>query len=191
MTAQGSPPARIDLGDGTCLRFLTLDDADAVARAVGESLEHLRPWMPWAGEQSADPAFQRERIAKLPDAAARGEEWQYGLFAAEAGGFIGSFGMMTRRGPGTIELGYWLHARAVGRGYATAAAGALTDVARAMPGVRRVLIYCDEANAPSAAVARRLGYSLVRTEHRAPEAPAETGRQMVWAREAAETRGDA
>jgi RimJ/RimL family protein N-acetyltransferase len=174
-------PAKIPLDNGTMLRFFTESDAETVARAVDESLAHLKPWMPWADVQSANADFQRERLRKLPQLAARGEEWQYGLFPDDGSHLLGSFGLMTRRGPGTLEIGYWLHVDAVGRGYATRAVAALTDLALALPHVQRVLIYCDEANTPSAAIPERLGYVLQRVGRRAPEAPGETGREMVWA----------
>src|SRR5262245_4424090 len=106
------------------------DDAELVATAVADSIEHLRPWMPWANEQSTDPKFQRERLSNQPQLAARGEEWQYGLFDADESQMLGSFGLMTRRGPGTLEIGYWLHVDATGRGHATRAAQACCEIAR-------------------------------------------------------------
>jgi RimJ/RimL family protein N-acetyltransferase len=174
------PRSPIELSDGSRLRCFTPDDADAVARAVGESLEHLRPWMPWADEQSADPAFQRERLKKMPELARRQEEWQYGLFPADESRVLGSFGLMTRRGPGTIEIGYWVHVDAIGQGHATRATRQLTEHAHELDGVRQVVICCDEANDRSAAIPRSLGFSLVRVESRAPEAPGERGRLMIW-----------
>ncbi len=184
MSTRVSLPDRFDLGaDGLHLRAFTVDDAAAVAVAVAESMEHLEPWMPWAGAQSADVGFQRGRLRKLPDLARRGEEWQYGLFERDDRRVLGSFGVMTRRGPGTLEIGYWLHVDAGGRGYATRAAAALTQAAAVQPGVRRVLICCDEANARSAAIPQRLGYSLARVERRTPEAPGESGRLMMWERQ--------
>jgi RimJ/RimL family protein N-acetyltransferase len=45
-----------------------------------------------------------------------------------------------------------------------------------------VLVYTDEANTRSAAVPRRLGYTLVGVEDAPRSAPDETGRQQVWAR---------
>jgi RimJ/RimL family protein N-acetyltransferase len=174
------PPARIELDDGSVLRFLTVDDAAAVAGAVRVSLEHLRPWMPWADEQSGRVAFQRDRIRRQPATAARGEEWQYGLFAADDINCLGSFGLMTRRGPGTIEIGYWIHVDACGRGHATRAVAALIHIAFAFAGIEKVLICCDEANARSAAIPRRLGFELSRVERRPPEAPGECGRLMIW-----------
>lgn len=183
-------PDRIDLEDGTHLRFFVVDDAEAVARAVAENLEHLRPWMPWADAQSAEPAFQRDRLRKLPALAERGEEWQYGLFAPDDS-VLGSFGLMTRRGPGTMEIGYWIRADAEGRGLATRASAALTDVALGLDGIRRVFICCDEENVRSAAIPRRLGYRLLRTDTRAPEAPGERGRLMMWVRDRADGGGRA
>jgi RimJ/RimL family protein N-acetyltransferase len=175
-------PRRIDLTDETYLRPFDIGDAEAIATAVAESLEHLRPWMPWATEQSADVTFQRERLRGLPAKAVNGEEWQYGLFDGDDARMIGSFGLMTRMGPGTLEIGYWLHVEAGGRGHATRAAGALTDVALTIDDVQRVFICCDEANTRSAAIPQRLGYQLAEVVRRAPEAPGEVGRLMVWAK---------
>jgi RimJ/RimL family protein N-acetyltransferase len=173
-------PDAIDLADGLQLRQFTVDDAEGVADAVRDSLEELRMWLPWAGVESTKVDFQRDRLRKLPQIAARGEEWQYGLFAEGDPRVLGSFGLMTRRGPGTMEIGYWVHTAAAGRGYCTRAVRALTPVALAMPNVHRVLIFCDEANVKSAAIPRKLGYTLLRTDNHAIEAAGETGRMMCW-----------
>lgn len=177
------PPSRVELDDDTFLRLLTVDDAQRIADAVAESIDHLRPWMPWATEESTDPVFQRARLRRLAELQQRGEEWDFGLFATDDATLLGTFGLMTRRGPGTLEIGYWLHAGHTNRGHTTRAVAALTEVALRTDGVDRVLIYCDEANERSAAVPRRLGFTLTRVAARAPEAPAETGREMVWTRE--------
>src|SRR4051794_31436441 len=123
-----APPERIKLDDDVVVRWVTVADAEAIARAVGESLEHLKPWMPWADVRSADVTFQRGRLREQVRQRTRAEEWQYGMFAGRKS-FLGSIGLMTRRGPGTIEIGYWLHVDAVNRGLATRAARALTAAA--------------------------------------------------------------
>ena len=175
-----TPPEYIDLGAGAYLRWFTVDDAAALARAVDESLDHLKPWMSWADARSGDVLFQRSRLRTLQSLMERGDEWQYGVFDGNDERVLGSIGLMTRRGPGRLEIGYWLHVDCEGHGYATRGAGALTEVAKAEPGIHTVLIYCDEANERSAAVPRRLGYTLERIHRRAPEAPGETGREMQW-----------
>jgi RimJ/RimL family protein N-acetyltransferase len=117
---------------------------------------------------------------------ARGEETRGGqahggaCCGTRCGEILGSFGLHRRSGPDSIEIGYWVHAAHAGRGYATAAARALTQVALALPGVLRVEIHCDAANVASAAIPRKLGYRLDRIEDREPQAPSETGRLMIW-----------
>jgi RimJ/RimL family protein N-acetyltransferase len=177
---RASPPERIDLANDTYLRWLTTDDAPALAGAVERSLDHLQPWMPWADGRSAETAFQRARLRNQPQQRDRREEWQYGLFAATGDRFLGAFGLMTRRGPGTLEIGYWMHVDEGGRGRATEAARALTDAGLDLVGIDRMIIMCDEANVRSAAIPERLGYTLERVETRAPEAPGECGRMQVW-----------
>jgi RimJ/RimL family protein N-acetyltransferase len=176
------PPARIKVDDGYVLRLLGISDADAVARSVRESLEHLQPWMPWAGEESTKESFQRTRLRGAKHKAAKGEEWQYGLFPRGEASLVGSFGMMGGKWPATIEIGYWVHVAETGRGLARRATRALTNVALTLDGIATVCIRCDEANVRSASVPRALGYTLIRTETRDPEAPAESGRLMVWER---------
>lgn len=157
--------------------------AESVARAVRESLAHLRPWMPWAaGEDSADPEFQRRRLLEVESAWDRGDEFGFVLTAATADEVFGAFGLMTRRGPGVLEIGYWVHADVGGRGVATSAARALTRVALAESDVDCVAIVCDAANVRSAAIPRALGYRLESVHPRPASAPADSGREMVWVR---------
>ena len=175
----GAVPEHIALDhpDGIALRRARSSDAVQLARAVAESKAHLRPWMPWAdGDESSDPAFQAQRLADGEAAWARGDEFNYLLVSTHpaaldetasepvAGGrVLGACGLMTRRGPGTLEIGYWTHAAVGGRGYARALAKSLTEVAVRTPGVDEVFIVCDAANVRSAAIPRALGY-LLRSE---------------------------
>lgn len=175
------PPRRIELPDAV-LRPFAVADADSLAHAVEVSLTELKPWMPWADATAADPKFQRERLAGVVAQFARGEEYQYGLFDSAESEVLGSFGLMTRRGRGTLEIGYWLRSDATGRGHGTRAAGALTNVGLGMRGVKKILIYTDEANTRSAAIPRRLAFDLLRVEDAPATAPSETGRQQVWVR---------
>ena len=69
-----SPPTRITVDDGYTLRLLGISDASIVARSVRESLEHLQPWMPWAGEESTQESFQRTRLRGAKHKAAKGTD---------------------------------------------------------------------------------------------------------------------
>jgi hypothetical protein len=59
-----------------------------------------------------------------------------------------------------LEIGYWIRADSIKRGYATETAAALTRVAVETDGIRRVEIRCDVDNLPSAAIPRKLGFTL-------------------------------
>jgi RimJ/RimL family protein N-acetyltransferase len=173
------PPERIKLS-GYVLRRMTVLDAPAVSRAATESLEHLRPWMPWATPEGVSVEAQRLRMSGPAWSWAPDADYAYGVFLAD-GRLAGALGLHRRIGPGAVEIGYWVHVDHTRRGIATASARALTDVGFALAGVQRVEIHCDAANRASAAVPARLGYRLVGTEDHAPEAPGEEGRRLIWA----------
>ncbi|MCU1494760.1 MAG: Ribosomal-protein-L7p-serine acetyltransferase [Acidimicrobiaceae bacterium] len=176
MTAH--PPDVIDAGR-VVLRLFAQDDAERVAAAVTRNLKHLEPWMPWATEQAGTLGVQRELVEAAAEGRRKGTDYEYVALTHE-GDLVGRFGLHRRVGPGAVELGYWLDADAVGHGFATAAAEALTRAALELDGVHRVEIHCDEANLRSRGVPTRLGYRLDRVEHDGVRAPAEVGRSMVW-----------
>jgi RimJ/RimL family protein N-acetyltransferase len=172
------PPEIIDAGT-LLLRRGTEDDAADLAAAVAESLDHLAPWMPWATPEAATVEAQRRRLV---DGEWGPNEYPY-LMTRPAGDIVGVCSFHRRIGPTGLEIGYWVSARHTRCGYATTAAGALTSTALSLPGIERVEIHCDEANVASAGVPRRLGYRLDRIEAHSIDAPAETGRFMIWVTE--------
>jgi RimJ/RimL family protein N-acetyltransferase len=174
-----SPPERLELPRAVLAR-LRESHADLMAQAVLASLDHLKPWMPWASVEAGSPAAQRDRCLAMQDSWASGSDYTYVLLTDESGPVIGSFGLHRRVGPGAIELGYWVHVDYVGQGYATAAAQALTEAGLALDDVTRVEIHTDQANVKSAAIPQRLGFRLDRVDEREPEAPAECGRIQIW-----------
>lgn len=179
-----APPEQVDAGR-CVLRRVRDADADDLATAVGASLDHLRPWMPWATPEAADPRTQRFRVAEADEMWAAGTDYIYSVFAVERL-LVGAIGLHRRVGDGGIEIGYWIAEGQTRRGFGTAAAEAMTSVALGLPGVRRVEIHCDEANVASAAIPRKLGYRLDRVIAHEPEAPGESGRRMIWVRDAAD-----
>jgi len=162
------------------LRRVRSADAGELAAAVSASMDHLRPWMPWATPEAADPRTQRVRVAEADEMWAAGTDYIYSVFTADEDELVGAIGLHRRVGDGGIEIGYWIAERHTRRGFGTAAAEALTLVALGLPGVRRVEIHCDEANTASAAIPRKLGYRLDRVTAHEPEAPGESGRRMIW-----------
>ena len=155
-------------------------DAEELAAAAQASLEHLRLFLPWATSEGVTIEAEREFTRHAEEQWDAGAEYIYLLRQAGGGPVLGSFGLHRRLVPNAIEIGYWLHVDHTGHGYATAAAGALTQAGLALTGIDWVEIHTDVANTASAAIPRRLGYHLDRVIDHAIQAPGESGRHQVW-----------
>jgi RimJ/RimL family protein N-acetyltransferase len=92
---------------------------------------------------------------------------------------IGSCGIVVRT-DGRREIGYWVHVDHEGHGHASRAARLLTQLWREQRDEARIEVRCDEANAKSAAIPNKLGYTLEAVVDDPAETPGETGRTMVW-----------
>ncbi|MDA8072575.1 MAG: GNAT family protein [Actinomycetota bacterium] len=172
------PPPRTAAG-WLLLRRPEPGDSSALYDAVVASVDHLRPWMSWAEgytPQMAE-AFVDRNAAKPGDPPVA--EVSYLVWDRDDH-LLGVCGLHARIGPGALEIGYWVDVRRTGRGVATLAAAALTELAFSISGVRAVEIHHDEANRASRAVPARLGYELVATVDDAPGAPAEVGAELQW-----------
>ncbi|WP_406204302.1 GNAT family N-acetyltransferase [Kitasatospora sp. NBC_01560] len=168
----------IELDDLTLRRFDGEADLPEFFRVIEESLEHLRPWMPWVAEHSLGRTA--EFLARRAGLWAGGEAFSYAIVAD--GAIVGACMLFrpSEAADDVRELGYWLHPAATGRGLATRTARALVDQAFRLPGVDHVEVVHDTANRASGAVPARLGF----TEHaRRPAehpAPAGTGENRIW-----------
>ena len=180
---RSQPPEVIDAGP-VVLRRNRPADAEATARAIGESLEHLEPWMPWAEPRAATRQSQAARIADVEMGWQRGTDFVYAMRRADGPDdeIVGIIGLHRRIGPRAAEIGYWTHVHHSGRGFMSAAARAITEAAEGLDDVDRIEIHTDEANVRSAAIPRKLGYRLDRIDVRRPEAPGESGRLQIWVR---------
>lgn len=176
-----TPPTEIDL-PGVRLRRWHPADVEALTATVRANLDHLGPWMPWATEEGTTADAMATFVAETSERAAQGSEAVYGVFALD-GTVLGGVGLHDRTGDGSIEIGYWLTRDASGQGLMTRIVARLTDLALALDEVPRVEVHCDEANHRSAAVPRRLGFTLDRIDDGPRPAPADTGRTMIWCRD--------
>lgn len=169
-----------NLRNGTVgLRRWQAADAELCLRLVTESLDHLRPWMPWA-TPDYDAAAATGFLQRCEDEWTAGNGFQYVIL--DEGEPAGSAGLMARIDPGGLEIGYWVHTAHTGHGVATAAAAALTKAALALPGIDHVEIHHDRLNLASERVPAKLGYTHVdtRPETRFDRAPADSGISKVW-----------
>jgi RimJ/RimL family protein N-acetyltransferase len=179
-------PETFDLGDGLVLRRATTAHATGMAVAVGESLEHLARFMPWADETSARPPVQHARLVGVERLWTLGKEYQFAVCPADDADdrVLGGVGLLGRDRWGvsedSTEIGYWVHVDWCGRGIATRASRVLTDASFAVLGAHVVVIACDQANDASNAVPGKLGFTHDRTIDRRPEAPGESGHLQIW-----------
>ena len=174
-------PAEFIRTERLLIRRWRAADAPLLKDAIDSSLEHLRKWMPWAVAEPTPLEQLGERLTGFEGQFDGGEEWLFGIFAPDESTVIGGTGLHRRIGPTGLEIGYWIRESEVRRGYATEAAAAMTRLALTLPGIDHVEIRCDPANAISAAIPRRLGYShlitLVEDAETPDGAPRDT---MVW-----------
>ncbi|WP_159888638.1 GNAT family N-acetyltransferase [Paenibacillus puerhi] len=141
-------------------------DGGMVNEAVIESLEELRPWMPWA-QSAPSLAASEEDIRRARIRFLERSDLRLLLVAKDTGKLIGCSGLhridwASRR----FEIGYWLRSSCVGRGYMTEAVVAIEQFAIRELNANRIEIHCDSRNTRSARVAERAGYPLEATLRR-------------------------
>jgi ribosomal-protein-serine acetyltransferase len=160
------------------LRRWVPSDAELLGRAIAQSLEHVRPWLPWASQEPLSAERRKQMILDWEREWLRGGDVLMGIFVG--GQMAGGCGLHRRLDPCGLEIGYWTHPAFVRRGIATTAAGLLTDAALQARGITHVEIHVDKGNNVSLAIPRKLGYRLVAEEPVEPAAPGEVGLHCIW-----------
>jgi RimJ/RimL family protein N-acetyltransferase len=141
------------------LRCYNPPDAQMLADSVSESLDHLKPWMPWAHNEPEPVQLKVERLKRFRAEFDLGENFIYGIFDQEETRVLGGTGLHSRIGERQLEIGYWLHKDFVNNGLVTESTAALVKVAFEIIRVHRVEIHCDPGNFASAAIPRKLGFT--------------------------------
>ena len=157
------------------------EDAPLLKAAVDASLEHLRPWMPWAKNEPTNLQAKINLLRRFRGGFDLGQDFVYGILSRDESQVLDGSGLHTRVGEGALEIGYWIHVDHINQGFATEVAAALTKVAFEINGVDRVEIHCDLDNVRSASVPRKLGFTHEATLRR--RAVAESGEPcdaMFW-----------
>lgn len=135
-------------------------DGAALHEAVIESLDELRPWMPWA----AQPPSVADEEALARRAHARWllrEDLMLILLDKANGRVLGGSGLhRIDWAVPRFEIGYWCRTSCVGRGLITESTNAIAAFAFDVLGARRVEIRMDDRNERSWRVAERCGFAL-------------------------------
>jgi RimJ/RimL family protein N-acetyltransferase len=151
------PPYRI-VTQRLVVRCYEPSDAPAVKEAVDASLDHLRPWMPWAHEEPQTVEQKVELLRTFRGQFDLGQNFVYGLFSADESQLVGGSGFHLRVGDDAFEIGYWIRASEDGKGLATESTAALTRVGFEVCEVDRIEIHVEPANEKSARIPQKLGY---------------------------------
>ena len=150
-------PYRI-VTDRLVIRCYDPRDAPLLKEATDASLDHLRPWMPWAHDE---PQTLEQKVTLLRRFRGRfdlGEDFVYGIFERDESRLLGGTGLHTRVGDDALEIGYWIRADSVGQGLATEVTAVLTRVAFEICGVDRVEVHVEPGNGASVRVPVKLGF---------------------------------
>ncbi|HEY1063844.1 MAG TPA: GNAT family protein [Candidatus Saccharimonadales bacterium] len=148
-------PERLKIDDDLYLRRAQLRDASMWFRLIDANRAHLESFGDLAGFTIRDAVRERQL---RQDAVVAGKELDYWIVADDE--VVGNVGM-SLRGSGTGLMGYWLAEDAQGYGYATRSARRLMQHGVCHRGVAQVELMIEPSNAPSQAVAERIGAVLV------------------------------
>ncbi|MCK9860927.1 GNAT family N-acetyltransferase [Paenibacillus sp. ATY16] len=154
------------------IRAPLFGDGAAVNEAVVESIEELRPWMPWANQiptiEESEIGIRKSRLEFLERT-----DMRLLLIHKETGQLVGSSGLHRMDWQArNFETGYWVRTSCAGQGYISEAVEAITEFAIHQLEANRIEIRCDSRNTKSARVAERSGFKLegiLRSEKRAKD----------------------
>jgi RimJ/RimL family protein N-acetyltransferase len=142
------------------IRSPSPEEAPAMRDAIVETLDDLKPWMPWAQhEPSLDEV--REGCLRAVARFQNGEDFQVRCFLRDGGRFVGGSGL--HRWDWAVpkcEIGYWVRRSCAGRGYVTEVVAELTRFALRDLGAERIEIRTSTRNVRSRRVPERLGFTL-------------------------------
>jgi ribosomal-protein-serine acetyltransferase len=146
-------------------------DAAFIHPAIQESLDNLKPWMPWATPDETVDDLE----SHLRSMAARflmREDLPLMLWRKSDDLYVGGSGLhRIDWSVPKFEIGYWVRASLQGQGYITEAVNGIAFFAFDTLQAERVEIRCDSRNTRSAAVAQRAGFTLEATLRRDSRTP--------------------
>lgn len=144
--------------DRLLLKPREVGEGPIVAKAVRESLEHLKPWMKFAQSQPEDSVFEEHSRKSLAEFILR-TNMTLSIYDKEGKIFIGSTGFHQPNWEvPSFHIGYWIHKDFIGKGYIQEATNALTRYAFAVLKAKRLEIRCDSRNERSLNVMKKLGF---------------------------------
>ena len=173
------PPTRLIAGP-VVLERARHRHVDGIHAAIVRSRAELRAFMDWMTDEprtlDQSAGFVEECEAQWTE----GEAFNYVMTDPDVGEVIGVCGLMTRAGPGRLEIGYWVRTDRTGADVATAAATLLTEAGLEVDGIDVVEIRHDAANVASGRIPDKLGYVEATRRVVEIDSPGECGIEVTW-----------
>jgi len=94
--------------DRLLVRCYSPEDAPKLKEAIDASLDHLRPWLPWAKNEPDTLDTKVELLRRFRGNFDLGNDFIHGIFSADDSVVLGGAGLHPRVGPNALEIGYWI-----------------------------------------------------------------------------------
>lgn len=134
------------------LKRLRYEDAEEIFFTYASKPEGTR-YVSWPTHQRLKDT--RDYLRYAINAWDAGRDYSFSIRLTYSNRLIGSIGVINDSGK--IQFGYFIAPSQWGRGYATAAAKALLEVLKSMPGVKEVKTFVDAENVASIRVLQKCG----------------------------------
>lgn len=165
------------------LRPMQAGDGASMREAIAETMEDLKPWMPWVRNGVGDENHYEEQVRQGYSRWILREDLWLGIFDKKNKRFLGGTGFHRPKWEiPRLEIGYWLRKSAQGQGYTVECVNALTRFAFEALNCKRLEIRCSPRNTRSFRVAEKLGYQLEATLKNDDAFSIEGGETMIFVR---------
>lgn len=163
------------------LRCWAPGDAPRLRAALDACDAHLRPWIPFMKDEPRSLSQTAEWLRGIRASFDLDQVYRFAVFDPDEETLLGENMLLKRVGPGGLEIGYWTHKDAVGKGIASEASCAMIRLAFEIERVDRVEIMCAPENRASASIPASLGFTHEATlKKRALDSEEEYCDLMVW-----------
>ena len=163
------------------LRCWSPEDAPRCRAALDVCDDHLRPMIPFMKDEPRTLQQTAQWLRGHRAAFDLDQMYRYAVFDANEQKLLGENMLLARVGPGGLEIGYWTHKDAIGKGIATESTCAMIRVAFEIEKMDRVEIMCSPDNSASASIPAKLGFTHEATlKKRALDSEGDVCDLMVW-----------
>jgi RimJ/RimL family protein N-acetyltransferase len=145
--------------DRLVLRCWSPQDAPVLRAALDVSDAHLRPMIPFMKDEPRSLQQTAQWLREIRASFDLGKMFRYAVFDAKEESLLGENMLMARVGSGGLEIGYWTHKDAIGKGFASEATAAMIWAAFEIEKTERVEILCAPDNKASAMIPARLSFT--------------------------------